>query len=130
MIVEGQPDKSLLIVEGVPLPEDASSSPAQASSKLRILDFEGELNVRHGYGCPFCRGDRFIKCGSCSKFCCGKNDEDFVCPSCGLGGQIRIMKRFKADVTGAATAPGGTAPPVRSTSTSITISPGKGITRT
>jgi hypothetical protein len=46
-------------------------------------------------GCPHCKGDSFVRCGSCSKIACwdSKNTE-FRCPSCGIQGIVTIAKSF------------------------------------
>lgn len=46
-------------------------------------------------GCPHCGAKQFYVCDNCKALVCYHGEKHIVCPSCGMHGEIRMVKSVK-----------------------------------
>ena len=68
-------------------PRSRTGGPSE--DPARTLDFLGSLLTREGYGCPWCGAGRVGRCGTCSRYgCLAEGEEFYSCPWCGTISRI------------------------------------------
>lgn len=75
---------------------------AEKNENYAAQQVSGTLDETSDYpGCPYCKSNGFVKCGTCHKISCwniGVDDNVFTCQWCGVSGGVKTADSF--DVSG------------------------------